>query len=278
MRPSVAPLLWRGVQGRGRRSDPFAGFAGLGLSYPSTLWLGSDQASGLPSIVTRYGFAWSKNEQDGGTLSLDATTWGGGLSLVKQNGSGANIRVGLRCDSFAPGVIATNAMFYTIACPIYFPTTYPASGVFEFSYNGPGDNDRYGCFWNTKTPGLSLTRNGTNVVLAAYAPVNTTNDPALQRKVLFCQTARDVGAGNLEVAIAVRTSAGTYVPTPKTVSSATAGEWSRFAQGYNPITATAVGAASSDCSYGGAVGWKGVGATNTQMLAILDTWQSLYPL
>lgn len=249
----------------------------LGLGDPSTLWYADDQLS-IGAFFTRYGFAWSVDQQDGGTLSIDTATWGGGKKLIQLNGSGAAVRVGLRCDAMAEGGSAINAIQWTLACPVYFPPAFPASGAFAFAFNGPLDSSRNGTFWNAITPGFGVSNNGVNIIVTAlWAPVNGIIDPKLQRKMACVFTARVNGA-NVDFKAAFRTSAGTYTTNVKSTGSVAASVWSKLGQGYNPVTTGAAGAASSAQAFGGAVGWRGVGATDAQMTAILDKWQSLYPL
>lgn len=263
-----------------RVSDPLEGFGFLGLGTPSTLWFAEDQGPGLfGSFVTRYGFAWSKNQQDGGTLSLSTSTWGvNSLPTVNIAGGGTNVRVGLRCDAFSPGGASTAKFVWTFAGPCYYASAF-APSMCECSFNGgASDNDPYFNFWNAITPGVIVQINGVNHILAAWTPVNTVSPitPAANRRGLFAMTARTSGA-NVDIQYVFRNIAGTYVATAKTITSASVGNYSRFAMGYNPRTSSAASANSSNLSFGGGVGWR-VGATQTQLLAILDKWQTLYPL
>jgi hypothetical protein len=246
----------------------------VGIGFPTTYWDASDQSPSLGPFVTRYGLSWIPVTLDGGTLSLDTATWGNGRKLVKWNGGGASVRLGLRCDAFAPGV--SNAKFlYTIAAPCYYQSGYTPQQQ-EFGYNGgASNNNAYWSFWGSKTPSLIVQIAGVNHILAAWN-ANSVNDPAVERRGIFVQTAR-VNGSDVEVQIKLRTSAGTYTSTPKIITSASAGNYSRFAQGYNPTLATA-NANSSGLMMGGGVGWKGVSATPAQMDTILDLWESLYPL
>lgn len=256
------------------REDPRDGWQDIGLGDPSTLWYANDQSVGLGTFVTRFGLPWSKNEQDGGTLSLDTTTWGGGMKTVQWNGSGASVRLGLRCDAFAPGAVSPK-FTYTIAAPCYYNTGYVPQ-MQEFGYNGgASNNNAYWSFWGSKTPSVIVQVAGVNHILAAWN-VNIANDPANDGKGIFCQTAR-VNGLNVDVQIKLKTAFGFYTAVSKTITTNSIGSYTRFAQGYNPTLATA-NANSSPLRMGGAVGWKGVGATPVQMNDIIAKWETLYPL
>jgi hypothetical protein len=273
MTRSCAPWLWSPRSGY-RWTDPFEGFGDLGLGNPTTLWFAKDQPSGLSTFVTRKGYAWSKNEQDGGTLSLSSTTWGvNSLPTVNLIGSGANVRVGLRCDEFAPN--STSHFNYTISGPCYYPSSFAAQ-IVEAGFNGGGaDNNPYWNFWNAVTPGLILQQNGVNVILASWTGPNASNNPTVQRRGIFVITGR-VNAGVLQIQFKIRTSAGLYTTVPKSTLT-NGGSYSRFAMGYNPRISSNVGAASSALGFGGGVGWS-VGASAAQMDTVIDKWQSIYPL
>lgn len=258
-----------------RRTDNLKRFGKLGLGNPSTLWFASDQTDiTVTSLVQRYGFAWSPVALDGGKLTLSSSTWGGSLPTVNFANGGANVRLGLRCDEMAG---FTNAKFgWTFACPVYYPNAFAPTFI-EWSFNGGGsDNNRYlPSFWNAFTPGCHVQINGANHILSAWVPANTLNPTAL-RKCIHAVTVRPNGA-NFDIVPKWKFSSGTYAPTPKTITSAAVGSYTRFAMGYASYLA-ATGALSSNLAFGGGVGWRGLGATDSQLDALIANWERLYPL
>lgn len=280
MRPSIAPLLWLPRSNVVvSTDDPRDGWQDLGLGDPSTLWYARDQSPTLASFFTRYGFPWSKNEQDGGTLVKSSATWGvNSLPTVDWVGYGANVRLGLRCDQMGgTGQIYSLPMRTTFAFPIFFPAAWP-SLVYDWCFQGGAtDNNLFRNFYNTSsTPGLSCQANGTNVAsVAAWTPANGFNVSTVRRGIVAF-TIRQLTGTSVTFQYRLKCSLGTYSPNTRSASSAAVGNWDRFAIGYVPQL-SATGAASGNVSYGGFVGWKS-GASSAQLDAIIAKWETLYPL
>jgi hypothetical protein len=260
-----------------RKSDPLKGFQNLGLGDPNTLWFAEDQDPGLATFVTRFGFPWSKNEQDGGSLDLSTAVWGvGSLPTVDWIDPGANVRLGLRCDQMGTSGVPVRDVRWTIAHPIYFPATFTPV-IYDWCFQGGAtDNNLWRTFWNAVSPGNSLEANGGNILTtSAWLPANTL-DPRVYRRGIVVATMAMNSPTSAFTTYLARFSGGQYLSLGRSTSSVNVGDWSRFALGYVPRL-TAAGASSSKLSYGGAVGWK-AGATTSQMNAIADLWETLYPL
>ncbi len=277
MRPSCAPWLRRIEQGV-RRSN-LEGFDRLALGNPTTLWLGQDQDPALASIVTRYGAPWAKVVNAPGTLSYDAASWalGAETNLVAIGSGGAAVEVGLSC----PGMVtpATTIQFdFTWSCPIYWPAAFASLQLpFSLSNNqaGVAQSRLSGFVYSTATDG------GHSSVISGAAVTPPTMLGALgfnttvARRGLLVSTSQ-IRGGNRVWQSKVRVNGLTYNLTSAAVVSVAAGvAMSHFTQGYRKIPASF---ASSNLAFGGACCWKDIGASDSQLTGILDTWERLYPL
>ncbi len=267
--PGYGSWNWEEVSGD-VGADPSQGFDTLLDVEPDTIWFAEDQTLPQTAFVTRKGLLWSPDNEPGTTLTKFTGTWGlDSLPTVDFGGAGSAYRVGLRCDGFAPG--AGNAKFqYTFAGPCILPG--PGTGIVS-AFSGISGTNVSNSFISTGNLRLGIVVNGTTLTAA----FDQGAFPYGQRAI-FAATARPntSNPANTDVTARVRTASGTTALGTYTVTSAVVGGFSRFALGYAPYN---VGPFYSQAAaWGGFVGYKGFGATNTQLDQLLSQWQSLYRL
>lgn len=260
---------WQEVDGP-TVSDPSEGFDSLFGVAADTLWFASDQGLPQASFVTRKGLPWHADTEPGTTVSKLTSTWAlDGLPTVNFGGAGASARVGLRCDGFAPGT--SNAKFhYTLAGPCVLPIGL--STVYAFSGLSSSHAVR-----QQISAGGNLLFNATASSTTVVGSLNTGPFPHGERAILAV-TARPnpTTPANTDVFTRVKTASGTFAFAGIAMTIGAVGSFSRFALGFTPFNPGTLH--SANAAWGGFVGYKGFGATDTQLDQLISQWESIYRL
>lgn len=279
------------------------GFDGLGLGFPDYYWKAEDQPANMNKFVTRIGLPWSKNEQDGGLVVKNPTGWDGVKPTIGCTGYGPNVRVGLKCDAFAPGPLpaypSNDEWRRVFALAFRLPSipTSPTRYLWPFCFSA-GNIDKRG--------GMCFASNNQSQFVQVFVwkppPINerllvstyVTNPPAWagKRCILVGQLHNTGGnpAQDLTVRFWLRVeglvgpSSGNYTGglngLPWSLSSPLdPSDWSRFSHGFQPLD-VATNADSSGIEFGGSVGWlyKGDLLDGPQVNSIINCWLAQYPL
>jgi hypothetical protein len=261
-------------QNRKRRSGVSAeGFDRLGLGQPSTLWLAGDQPGGLSYFQTRIGFPWTMLQAGGGSLALQST-WLNGEPIVQIVGGGANA-TGLSCDGLASG--STTLQFsYTWSFPILWPAVFAAvqRSIVEIPLIAAPTAlvQPFVQIAGAGSYNVSGTINGSNQTPPTQGGMPQGFDTTVVRRGIVAVTS-DVRLGNRVWQVKVRTASASLDRTSPAVTSVVANP--------NPFASVRLGCnlgSSSNVGFGGACCWKGIGASDAQLTAILDNWENLYPL
>jgi hypothetical protein len=249
------------------------GFGDLGLGQPSTLWLASDQVDPGTYIVTRYGFGWTPLQAGGGSLAKQFT-WLNGEPVVQIVNGGTAVATGLSCDSMAGGEVDIQ-FDYTWSCPILWPAAFATTQII-FNLGSAITSPAFFLrpFLSSDTTyQVSAVVNSAAIIPPFIGSAPSGFNTTLTRRGLVVVTSQ-IRGGNRVWQLKVRTQGVTLDRTsPPIVSVAT---------NPNPLNSFHLGFGlsgnSSNLGFGGACCWKGIGASDAQLTAILDTWQNLYPL
>jgi hypothetical protein len=249
-------------------SDLSKGFDGVLDVKPDTLWFAEDQTLPQLGFVTRKGLSWIVDHESGTTVEKRTNAWGlDDLPTVTFARGGTNNRLGLRCDGLAPG--ASNAKFlFTLAGPCVLPG---AGAEIVYAFTGIDSSNVVNHFINGGNLNIGVKVNGTTIT-------GLTNQGAfpVSQRAIVAVTARPntSNPANTDVTARVKYSSGMLSFSTYTISSATVGSFVRFGLGFTPYNSAPF--YSQNASWGGFVGYKGVGADTNQLDRLIAQWETLY--